>query len=444
MPCLIAFLFGVVACHHTDVDPELLVGEVVLSESLRPIYVRSKAVDNQLQLTITPQGPIVCCCGPCLQASYGITKKYEVQIASTEGGAYQPYTTIAIGTQENQQLAEQSLTLPSDLTNQPIVVRVVSVGQSGKAGYVRTVMNSTSPILTSISELTVDEQDNLLSLTFNPGHQQVAYVTFVQDASYNLIPTLRLADYSNGQLLNKRVLKPAGVYPVFSRDGKQLAYLLPYQAANPSRSLVIHDMNTNTDRIVEIGDKWIGSYSWSPDGQWIAFLEQTNEYTRLWKINLIANTLEALTPVMPYNQAGGVQQSTIDWSPDGKAIVATQSARVTNTDWRFSLALISPLNGSFLSNITASAGWVDKNPSYSPDGESIVFLSSRANTSHDVSTIWIKNVTTNQLRHIRLPASYQISDNFIPQWADNHSLLITAHVATTSSTGKSIKLVISL
>lgn len=424
---LIVFLVGIASCQRADIDPALLGAEVTIEESLRPVTIRSKVVDGQLQVDIAPQGPIVCCCAPCPQLSYISTAKYEVQIAVAESGPYRPYTTLKMGEQEEEQLKTHSLTLPNSLTNQPVVVRIVAVSKSGKVGYVRAIMNSTSPTPISVTELVVSEKDQLSSLTFNSTKPQVAYVTYVQDATLNLIPTLRLADYARGQLLNTRVITPGGFSPAFSRDGKQLAYFLPRQTTSPSLSLLIRDVTTDDSRVIQLpGDLWLVSPTWSPDGQWIAFLEQNNEYTRLWKINIAIGKLEPITSTMPYKESGGVWQGIIDWSPDGKAIVATRSIRIKNADWRFGLSLISPDNGVFLSDINTLAGWADKNPSYSPDGQKVAFVSSRANTSSDYTTIWIRNLATNQLRHIRLPDLYQLSDTTSPKWVTDNTLLITA------------------
>lgn len=435
-------LIGLASCHRTAVDPAILTPEITVKEPLRPIYLSSKVVDNQLQIAINPQGPIVCCCAPCIQASYPITERYEVQIAATESGPYQPYKTIKIGGQEKEQLAKQTVTLPDNLTSQPVIVRVVAIGKNGEPGYSRAIMNSTSPVSASVTEVAITETDKLLSLTFNPVRQQVVYVTFVQDASLAVVPTLRLADYSNGQLLNKRVLTPGGLAPVFSRDGKQLAYLLPYQSSSLSKTLVIQDVEANTNRLILLSkEPWVSYYTWSPDGQWIAFLEQTNEYTRLWKINVADGKEEAITPAMPYKQAGGLWQSAIDWAPDGNAIVASRSARTTDTDWRFGFSFVSPANGAFLTDIQTLAGWTDKNPSYSPDGQNLAFVSNRTDPSSNLMTLWIRNLTTNQLRHVRLPDSYQLADSVKPQWLTDRSLMITAN---SGNPIRPINLIISL
>lgn len=439
---LVTFLIGIAACHRTDIDPAILGPEVNVEESLRPITISSKIMDGQLRVDIVPHGPVVCCCAPCPQSSYINTAKYEVQIAFAELGPYRPYTTIKVGKQEDEQLETRSLTLPNSLTTQPVVVRVVAISKSGRAGYVRAIMNSTSPIPASITELIVSEKDELSSLNVNPVRPQVAYVTYEQDAAFNVIPTLYLADYTQGKLLNPRVLTPGGFSPTFSRDGRQLAYFLPRQTTSSFLSLFIRDITTDSSRVIQFpGDLWLGSPTWSPDGRWIAFLEQNNEHTRLWKLNVTDGKLEAITPAMPYKGPGGVWQGFIDWSPDGKTIAVSRSLHVTDTDWRVSLSMVSPTNGTFLSDINTLAGWGDKNPSYSPDGRSVAFVSSRANTLTNYTTIWIRNLTTNQLRHLRLPDSYQLSDVSLPRWVSDNALLITAY---TGNPVKPRNLIVSL
>lgn len=421
-------LIGFYGCQRADIDPSLLVPKITFDGNLRPIYLSSKVIDNKLEVTITPQGPFVCCCAACTQFEYKLTKKYEVQIATSDEGPYQSYATLKVGSEEKQQLATSTFVLPENLTRQPLVIRVVVVGANDKAGYVRAIMNSTSPILSSITEITLSDEKPNLGLNFDAVLSQIAFATYVQDATYALIPTLYLADYSRGQLTNKRILKPGGFGGIFSRNGRQFAYLTPAQDQNSTRTLIIYDIATTANHTIELqGNLWITSFSWSPDGQWIAFLEQNNEYSRLWKVNLTTGKQEALTAAMPLSGLEGIWQGTTDWSPNGNSIVLTYKSNYSATDFQVGIAQFSPATGTLLSTMNTLTGCVDKNPSYSPDGNQIAFISSRTDNQQRQYSIWIRNLSTNQLRHIRLPDSYQVSDNFTPQWTGNDGLIVTAY-----------------
>jgi Tol biopolymer transport system component len=415
-------------CRQPEIDPSLLLPTITVDEALRPISLSSRIVDNTLEVTITPQGLFVCCCAPCTQFEYKPTKKYEVQIATSDAGPYQFYTTLNVGSEEKQQLAASTFVLPENLTRQPLAVRVVVIGENRKAGYVRAIMNSTSPVLSSITALTLSDEKPNLGLNFNGVLSQIAFATYVQDATYALIPTLYLADYSRGQLTNKRVLTPGGFGGTFSRNGRQFAYLTPARDQNSTRTLVIHDIATAANRIIELqGNLWISSYSWSPDGQWIAFLEQNNEYSRLWKVNLTTGKQEPLTAAMPLSGLEGIWQGTIDWSPDGNSIGLTYKSSYSATDFQVGIAQFSPTTGKLLSTMNTLTGCVDKNPSYSPDGKQVAFISSRTDNQQRQFSVWIRNLSTNQLRHVRLPDSYQVSDNFTPRWTGDDGLICTAY-----------------
>ena len=415
-------------CRQPEIDPSLLLPTITVDEALRPISLSSKIVDNKLEVTITPQGPFVCCCGPCTQTEYKRTKLYEVQIATSDAGPYQSYTTLSVGSEEKQQLAASTFVLPENLTRQPLAVRVVVVGENKKAGYVRAIMNSTSPVSSSITELTLSDEKPNLGLNFNGVLSQIAFATYGQDATNALVPTLYLADYSRGELTNKHVLTPGGYGGTFSQNGSQFAYLTPAQDQNITRTLVIYDVATAANRIIGLqGNLWISSYSWSPDGQWIAFLEQNNEYSRLWKVNLTTGKQEPLTAAMPLSGLEGIWQGTIDWSPDGNSIGLTYKNSYSATDFQVGIAQFSPTTGKLLSRMNTLTGCIDKNPSYSPDGKQVAFLSSRTDNQQRLFSVWIRNLSTNQLRHVRLPDSYQLSDNFTPRWTRDDELIVMAY-----------------
>lgn len=426
---LFAFLLiGFYGCQQADVDPSLLVPKITVDETLRPISLSSRVVNNQVEVTITPQGLFVCCCAPCTQFDYKITKKYEVQIATSDAGPYQSYATLKVGSEEKQQLAASTFAMPGNLTHQPLVVRVVAVGETNKAGYVRAIMNSTSPILSSITEITLNDEKPNLGLNFDVAQAQIAFATYVQDVTYELIPTLYVADYSRGQLTNKRVLKPGGFGGTFSQDGRKFAYLTPIKAQSNSQTLVIYNIVTATNHTIELQENlWVSSFSWSPDGQWIAFLEQNNGYSRLWKVNLTTGKQEALTAAMPLSGVKGIWQGTIDWSPDGNSIALTYKSNYSATDFQVGIAQFSPATGTLISTMNTLTGCLDKNPSYSPDGKQVAFISSRTDNQQRQFSIWIRNLSTNQLRHIRMPDSYQLSDNFTPRWTGNDGLIVTTY-----------------
>ncbi|AQG82187.1 hypothetical protein AWR27_24570 [Spirosoma montaniterrae] len=362
-----------------------------------------------------------------------MTDRYEIQISSAESGPYRLYTTIKSGNSEQEQQKAHSIALPKDLVSQPSIVRVVAVSKKGKVGQVKAIMNSFSPEIKAITEVVVNEKDKLWSLNFNPAKPQVVYATYVQDASHNIIATLRVADYAQGKLSNVQVINPSGYGGLFSKDGKLLAYFQPRTTDDLPRLLVIREMETGLNRTLRLpANLWIGSMAWSPDGQHIAFLEQNNEYTRLWKLTISTEKLEPITAVMPYKEPGGLWQGSIDWTPDGKAIIATRSDHQTSINRRFGLSMISVANGRILSDFMTLPNWRDESPSFSPDGKQIAFLSSRTGPSSNNYSLWLRDIATNQLRHLRFPEGFQLSSIFQPHWINGSQLLIAVYSGYTA------------
>jgi serine/threonine protein kinase/Tol biopolymer transport system component len=98
-----------------------------------------------------------------------------------------------------------------------------------------------------------------------------------------------------------------------SRDGTQIAFA--YRTAGRSRLAVMNANGTNIRTLTEALDLR-GSFSWSPDGKWIAFAGAAeNQPTRVYKIALADGALVPLA---------GPLSSRPMWSPDGRFIVYSE------------------------------------------------------------------------------------------------------------------------
>ncbi len=207
--------------------------------------------------------------------------------------------------------------------------------------------------------------------------------------------------------------------PIFSPDGKKIAYL-----SNKSGSFQVYIQDFpkgNPKRLTNLSEG-VSNILWSPDGKYISFTSEVkmlqtinDEYPEYPKANMLYFTdlpvrhwdewvddkLSHLfvvpadgsfepvdlmkndtvdTPLAPF---GGSEE--LGWSPDGKIIAYTARINndfVWNTNSDIFLVKIES-NGKNINyvreNITESLPGYDKHPSFSPDGNWIAFLSQERN-----------------------------------------------------------------
>ncbi|MCH7664080.1 MAG: PD40 domain-containing protein, partial [Chloroflexi bacterium] len=97
--------------------------------------------------------------------------------------------------------------------------------------------------------------------------------------------------------------------PILSPDGRQISYIF-HQKGYRKREIIVMNVDGSEPLSVYASDEFIYSLTWSPDGQWIAFVVSD-------KILLLQpgeNEISTLLDVSPANLVG------LAWSPDSKRI----------------------------------------------------------------------------------------------------------------------------
>jgi tricorn protease len=112
--------------------------------------------------------------------------------------------------------------------------------------------------------------------------------------------------------------------PIFSPDGKSIAFI------RNGRSLVVYDVNTKKERELSkfytdapplVGKRTI---SWSPDGNWIAFLTYSPENRSYANVSVVSKDGGEAKPI---SFLANSNSGTISWSPDGTYILFDTSQR---------------------------------------------------------------------------------------------------------------------
>jgi Tol biopolymer transport system component/DNA-binding winged helix-turn-helix (wHTH) protein len=163
--------------------------------------------------------------------------------------------------------------------------------------------------------------------------------------------------------------------PAFSRDGRWLAYA--WDSGKPgSSNLYMQEVGAETPVKLTSGAGLSFAPAWSPDRSQMAFLHCRELGSTVQLFRLSTATKEIAQPIAELSAA-----STLDWSPDGKALLASDA---TPSIASMSLVSISPETGQkrFLTN--APIRQVDGFGRFSPDGATVAFRRRFAASAEDV------------------------------------------------------------
>ncbi|CAN5386263.1 hypothetical protein BH10CHL1_BH10CHL1_13440 [soil metagenome] len=271
---------------------------------------------------------------------------------------------------------------------------------------------SPTPTITATTVATVTAAQSGPSY---PG--KIAY-TGVEKNSVNIY--VMTADRS----YQKQLTKASGVsfQPQWSHDGKLLAYF-HYDSQKDVTTIWVADSAGDPEpRLVSppAGVKTADTLSWSADDHFLVYqdLQPNSNQRDIYRLDITNGELVNLTTDSPKFDTSPT------WSPDGQWI-AFVSDRTNATKGSDSIWLMTP-DGKNLKNLTTEAGdWENTKPAWSPDGEQLAFyrwtVQKDFKASGGPAGLWVINADGSQAKPLVDFTEWLPSD--APVWSPDGKLI---------------------
>ena len=227
------------------------------------------------------------------------------------------------------------------------IMYVTAIGEPGNMLYRLNVADADG----HRAETVLESREPVLSPTWAPDGNRVAYVSFEKD-SRPAIYVQDLTTRSRQQITNFSGLNGA---PSFSPDGKQLAMVLS-KDGNPD--IYVLDLESRRLRRVTRHYGIDTEPSWSADGEAIVFTSNRGGKPQIYKMRLADLQIERLTFEGDYNAKSSLL-------PDGKALVM-----VHRREGIFHIAYLDLDRGRMLVLTETS---LDESPSIAPNGSMLIY-----------------------------------------------------------------------
>ncbi len=198
----------------------------------------------------------------------------------------------------------------------------------------------------------------LMSPAWSPDGKKIAYVSFENKRAAIYVQTL-----ASGRRSKIAAYPGINGAPAFSPDGKQLALTL-----SKDGSPDIYVVNLQDRKLKKLTHSFSidTEPAWSPDGEQILFTSDRGGKPQLYTISSSGGRVKRLTYTGDYNSRGG-------FSADGKSIVMVHANK---GDYRIAVMDVASRTVNVL-----TAGKYDESPSFSTNGEMILYASKKGRRS---------------------------------------------------------------
>jgi dipeptidyl aminopeptidase/acylaminoacyl peptidase len=161
---------------------------------------------------------------------------------------------------------------------------------------------------------------------FSPDGKEIAITmnpdTMVAISTNNEIYTIELKDVTDNSAAPLKIIsvsKGNDNQPVYSPDGKYIAYVSMKQAGHESdqQNLVLYNRNSGEHKIITGDfDRSVGHFVWSPDSKFIYFIAENEIYSSVYKINAASGKVDMI--LKEHDNA------SVTISPDGRKLYFEQ------------------------------------------------------------------------------------------------------------------------
>ncbi|MBM3457091.1 MAG: hypothetical protein FJX77_00950 [Armatimonadetes bacterium] len=206
------------------------------------------------------------------------------------------------------------------------------------------------------------------------------------------------------------------VFPVWSPDGKRLAYMAAASINPNQHSVRLADAEGKSHIRVETGSERSGLASWSPDGRRMAYASG-NMMPSIYVADEHGNNGQQLNP----QGTGGFGAFLL---PDGKRVGYTRFSREDQSAaiW---LAKADGSGEEKLRDAEDKVFNVAGPNGVSPDGKRLAYLSVRPEENKGQIRIWELETKGESFLELEIPARIELTEIALPAWSpDGKSLLV--------------------
>ena len=227
-------------------------------------------------------------------------------------------------------------------------------------------------------------------------------------ASYRPRPDAQLAKIEVVPLIGLRGFQAT---PAFSPDGT----LVAFRQSDGGNNTGIYAAAVGGEKSVQLtNDPGDCCPTWSPDGRQIAFVRYSERSFSIFTIPALGGTERRLYSGPDHLGVG------LSWSPDGSLIAFSESHGSDPT--RAWISTLSLSDSSIREISSPPPGWIDRSPSYSPDGAHLGFIrSSVAGVSNDIYVMGANGEPARRLTFDHRPMSGSLA------WTrDSHDIVFAS------------------
>lgn len=175
---------------------------------------------------------------------------------------------------------------------------------------------------------------------------------------------LRLLDLDGGRSRELAIQGQLSTFATLSPDGRQVAYC---RKEGDRWAVRIRTVDTDEDRPLPVRREACNP-AWSPDGDRLAVSLRDGEH---WAQAIVRADGTGLRLLKTGTGTEWQLNAPAAWSPDGGRIAFAATTAPYESD-----LFVADLAGGTVRNVTGDS-WYDEGPSWSADGQSIVFMSTR-------------------------------------------------------------------